>query len=95
MNQTSIMIDNFSLNLLERIKHGDLIYSAVGSNRESLQEFERLANALFDFEAAGLIEIQSKQSEVSRGEEFISFIAVSHLTAVGEQELAKEIGFYH
>lgn len=46
--------------MLELIRNNHLIYSADGIDKESLEEFERVADALVDFEAAGLIEIQSR-----------------------------------
>ena len=79
--------NNFRLNLLERIKNGDLIYPVPGSSRELLLEFERLANALFDFEAAELIEIQSLVSGIVNGQEYAILIAVNCLTATGRKEL--------
>lgn len=85
------MKDNFRLILLELIKDNHLIYSADGSDEESLEEFERIACALTDFEAAGLIEIQSKMSEIVNGKERLIFIAVGQLTKARIEELESRI----
>lgn len=80
-------MDNFRLNLLELIKQDYLTYFAEGGDQESLQEFERVAAALADFETAGLIEIQSKISEVVSGQERVISVSVQRLTAAGKQKL--------